>query len=142
MPCKDTTSRVTVYLDSDDRLTDFDFSKITCRKEIGGGTGYLAYCKGKSAEEILRLEFQESLDFLELETSEEQFFLYLEWDALRTSIAQYLGNDADIDGDKYQIASISSDEAGTTIVQVIRPPETMPNIVSCRKREQAKNIAG
>mgnify|MGYP000733469459 CR=1 FL=1 len=42
MPCKDTTSKVTVFLDANDRLVDYDFSKITCSKEIGGGDFFLA----------------------------------------------------------------------------------------------------
>lgn len=134
MPCKDTTSRVIVLLDQEDCLVDFDFSKISCNKEIGGGTGYLEYCKGKSIDEIMRLEFQEPLDFLAPESTEGQFFIYLEWDALRTSLAQYLGEVADIDQEKYQISSITSDEKGTTIVQVICPPEKIPDIISCKKR--------
>ena len=134
MPCKDTTSRVTVLLDQEDCLVDFNFSKISCNKEIGGGTGYLEYCKGKSIDEIMRLEFQEPLDFLAPESTEGQFFIYLEWDALRTSLAQYLGEVADIDQEKYQISSITSDEKGTTIVQVICPPEKIPDIISCKKR--------
>ncbi len=134
MPCKDTTSRVTVLLDQEGCLVDFDFSKISCNKEIGGGTGYLEYCKGKSIDEIMRLEFQELLDFLAPASTEDQFFIYLEWDALRTSLAQYLGEVADIDQEKYQISSITSDEKGTTIVQVICPPEKIPDIISCKKR--------
>ena len=134
MPCKDTTSRVTVLLDQEGCLVDFDFSKISCNKEIGGGTGYLEYCKGKSIDEIMRLEFQEPLDFLAPGSTEGQFFIYLEWDALRTSLAQYLGEVADIDQEKYQISSITSDEKGTTIVQVICPPEKIPDIISCKKR--------
>ena len=134
MPCKDTASKVAVFLDVEDRLIDFDFSKITCSKEIGGGTGYLEYCRGKSAEEIIQFNFQEPLESLMPETDEDQFFLYLEWDALRTSIAQYLGDISNIDQKRYQIASITCDEAGTTIVQVIRPPEKMPKVISCKKR--------
>ncbi|MDP6477101.1 MAG: iron-sulfur cluster assembly scaffold protein [Nitrospinaceae bacterium] len=134
MPCKDTTSRVTVLLDQEDCLVDFDFSKISCNKEISGGTGYLEYCKGKSIDEITRLEFQEPLEFLAPVSTEDQLFIYLEWDALRTSLAQYLGEVADIDQEKYQISSITSDEKGTTIVQVICPPEKMPDLISCKKR--------
>ena len=134
MPCKDTASKVTVFLDSEDRLLDFDFSKITCSKEIGGGTGYFQYCRGKSAEELTQLDFQKPLEFLNPKTSEDQFFLYLEWDALRTSIAQYLGDVTNIDQKRYQVASITCDDTGTTIVQVIRPPEKIPKIISCKKR--------
>ena len=139
MPCKDTAAKVTVFLDDKDQLLNFDFSKITCNKEIGGGTGYFEYCKGKSVEEIMRFDFEEPLEFLSPETSEDQFFLYLEWDALRTCIAQYLGDISNIDPNRYQVASITCDEGGTTIVQVIRPPEKMPKIISCKKRSQVKN---
>ncbi len=41
MPCKDTTAEITIHLDDNDCLIDFMFSKITCNKEIGGGTGFL-----------------------------------------------------------------------------------------------------
>ena len=142
MPCKDTASKVTVFLDVEDRLVDFDFSKIACSKEIGGGTGYIGYCKGKSTEEIMQIDFQEPLEFLNPETNEDQFFLYLEWDALRTSIAQYLGDTSNIDQNRYQVASITSDEVGTTIVQVIRPPKEMPKVISCKKRLQVNNGLG
>ena len=138
MPCKDTTSKVIVFLDNDDQLSGFDFSKITCSKEIGGGTGYLEYCKGRPAEEIIEVDFQEPLDFLNPKSEEDQFFLYLEWDALRTSIAQFLGNTSCVDQKRYQITSITRDEVGTTIVQVIHPPTEMPKIVSCKKRAQLK----
>ena len=135
MPCKDTTSKVTTFLDLEDRLIDFDFSKITCNKEIGGGTGYLDYCKGKSAEEILRLGFNEALDILKPKSTENQFLLYMEWDALHTSVAQFMGSEYDIDRKRYQIASISSDETGTTITQLMRPPDKMPKIISYKKQD-------
>ena len=136
MPCKDTTSKITVFLDNDDRLINFDFSKITCSKEIGGGTGYYEYSKGKLAEEIMQLSYQEAMESVKPITLEGQFFLYLEWDALRTSIAQYIGNYSDIDRNRYQVISINCDEAGTTIVQKIRPLEEMPKIISCKKMSQ------
>ena len=134
MPCKDTTAEITIHLDENDCLIDFTFSKITCNKEIGGGTGFLEYCRGKSAEEILRLEISELLDFFSLESDEDQFLLYMEWEALNAAIAQLLG--VSINNKRYQIASISCDESGTTINQVMSPLKEMPKIVSCLKREK------
>ncbi|MCH8157725.1 MAG: hypothetical protein IID18_08250, partial [Nitrospinae bacterium] len=64
---------------------------------------------------------------------------YLEWDALRTSIAQYIGKMDDIDSERYQIASIAHDENGITITQVIQPPSEIPKIVSCRQREKLED---
>ena len=136
MPCKDTTAEITIHLDGKDCLVNFEFSKITCNKEIGGGTGFLEYCRGKSSEEILDLEFNELLDFFAIESDEDQFLLYLEWEALQAAIAQLLG--VPINNKRYQIASISCDEGGTTINQVMFPLKEMPKVVSCFKRE--KNV--
>jgi len=134
MPCKDTTAEITIHLDENDCLIDFTFSKITCNKEIGGGTGFLEYCRGMPAEEILHLEISELLDFFSLESDEDQFLLYMEWEALNAAIAQLLG--VPINNKRYQIASISCDESGTTINQVMSPLKEMPKIVSCLKREK------
>ena len=134
MPCKDTTAEITIHLDENDCLIDFTFSKITCNKEIGGGTGFLEYCRGKHAEEIMRLEISVLLDFFPLESDENQFLLYMEWEALQAAIAQLLG--VSINNKRYQIASISCDESGTTINQVMSPLKKMPKIVSCIKREK------
>ena len=134
MPCKDTTAEITIQLDDKDCLVDFSFSKITCSKEIGGGTGYLEYCKGKSAEEILDLEINELLGFFCLESEEDQFLLYMEWEALHAAISQLLG--ISINNKRYQIASISCDENGTTINQIMSPLKEMPKVVSCLKREK------
>ena len=134
MPCKDTTAEITIHLDEKDCLIDFTFSKITCNKEIGGGTGFLEYCRGKTAEEILHLEISELLDFFSLESDEDQFLLYMEWEALNAAIGQLLG--VSINNKRYQIASISCDESGTTINQVMSPLKEMPKIVSCFKREK------
>ena len=134
MPCQDTTAEITIHLDENDCLIDFTFSKITCNKEIGGGTGFLEYCGGKPAEEILRLEISELLYFFSLESGEDQFLLYMEWEALQTAIAQLLG--ISIDNKRYQIASINCDESGTTITQVMSPLKEMPKIISCFKREK------
>ena len=134
MPCNDTTAEITIHLDENDCLIDFTFSKITCNKEIGGGTGFLEYCRGKAAEEILRLKISELLNFFSLESDEDQFLLYMEWEALQAAIAQLLG--VSINNKRYQIASISCDESGTTINQVMSPLKEMPKIVSCFKREK------
>ena len=134
MPCKDTTAEIIIHLDQDDCLIDFAFSKITCNKEIGGGTGFLEYCRGKPAEEILSLEISALLDFFSLESDEDQFLLYMEWEALQAAIAQLLG--ISINNKRYQIASISCEESGTTINQVMSPLKEMPKITSCFKREK------
>lgn len=134
MPCKDSSSLVKVKLDLEERLLDFDFSKITCSKEIGGGTGYMEYCSGKSAQEILTFDFNDLTRILGMQDPEDQFFLYLEWDALRTALCQYLGNEEEIDRERYQLSSIIHEIDFIEISQVIHPQQNMPKLVSCFKR--------
>jgi hypothetical protein len=134
MPCKDTSSVVKVKLDLNEHLLDFDFSKITCSKEIGGGTGYLEYCVGKSVEEILEIHFNELIQALGLDDPDDQFFLYLEWDALRTALCQYLGKEEEVDRERYQLVSIAHEQNFIEISQVIHPEQNMPKLVSCFKR--------
>ena len=134
MPCKDTSSMVKIKLDLEERLLDFDFSKITCSKEIGGGTGYMEYCAGKSVEEILAFHFSDLTRVLGLDDPDDQFFLYLEWDALRTALCQYLGNEEDVDRERYQLVSIAHEKDFVEISQVIHPEQNMPKLVSCFKR--------
>jgi len=134
MPCKDTKSIISVRIDALECLVDFDFSKDTCGKVIGGGTGYKEICLGKNIEDILKLDFPFVVDKLGTEGSEEQFLLYLEWDALRSTIAQYTGKEEDLSSKKHQIASIINDGDEIEIHQVIQPPEEMPKLVPCRVR--------
>lgn len=130
MPCKDTSSKIRVLLDAEERLLDFDYEKITCSKKIGG-TGFREYCIGRSIEEISRIDFNALLDIISFENTEDQFYLFLEWDAVRAAIAQYRGRGDELDQERYQLSSIVYDEGNVEICQVTRPPKDMPKIVSC-----------
>lgn len=132
MPCSDSSSSIALRLDNHERFLSFEFAKITCGKEITSHTDYNNYCRGKALKEILRISYREAVENLKAEEEEEQFILYLEWDALRSAVAQYLGiHDKDIDNDRCRIASIEHDEEGVGIVQVILPPKEMPKILPC-----------
>jgi hypothetical protein len=136
MPCKDTTSQITVVLDENDCLVSFVFSKLTCQKTVGGGTGFIEYCQGKSVDQITQLEFSDLVVELGLMNSEEQFLLYLEWDALGAALDQYQGSGVDVDQDRYQIATIAYESNRVEIRQMVASPEEMPKLVPCRKRVQ------
>ena len=135
MPCKDTTAQITVILDEKDCLVTFDFSKITCQKAIGGGTGFVDLCNGKHIDEVIQLEFSDLVVDLELTGSEEQFLLYLEWDALGAALNQYQGGFREVDTNRYQIATIAYESSQVEIRQMVASPKEMPKIIPCRKRE-------
>ena len=133
MPCSDSSSSIAIRLDQQERLVSFDFAKITCGRAITADTEYQKYCKGKTFEEILKLNFSETVKILNLQADEEkQYVLYLEWDALRSAIAQYLGIEVEgIDRERCKITSITHDQDGIEIAEVVFPPKEMPKILPC-----------
>ncbi len=134
MPCKDTTSSMVVILDGNDCMVSFDFSKLTCQKSVGGRTGFMEFCRGKPIGEVINLEFSDLAAGLKLTGSEEQFLLYLEWDALGAALNQYQGSRHEVDRDRYQIAIIAYESDQVEIRQMVVPPEEMPKLIPCRKR--------
>ena len=132
MPCKDTTSQINIVLDSNDHLLDFQYSKMTCNKEIGGGTGFREFCLGKAAHTLSELEFSDLTNDLNLQDTESQFLLYLEWSALGAALDQYQGRVAP--EERYQIATIAYEEDRVEIKQMVLAPKEMPKLIPCRKK--------
>ena len=135
MPCKDTTAQISVVLDEKDCLITFDFSKLTCQKAVGGKTGFVNLCRGKHIDKVIQLEFSDLVVDLGLPCSEEQFLLYLEWDALGAALKQYQGDYSKVDMDRYQIATIAYESGQVEIRQMVSSPKEMPKLIPCRKRE-------
>ena len=134
MPCKDTTSKINILLDDNDYLLNFEFSKMTCQKEVGGGTGFRDYCLGKSVGHLSELEFQDIYDHLELHDTESQFLLFIEWSALGAALDQYQGKLQPNDQGQYQIATIAYESDQVEIKQMVLAPSEMPKIIPCRKK--------
>ena len=136
MPCKDTTALMTVRVNHNDFLIDYDYAKMTCDKAIGNDQSFHQYCEGKPIQQILEWEFFRILQDLQLpeEESESQFLVYLEWSALRSALIQYLGRDDDVDTEHFEVASVEYNDQEVQIIQVIRPNTDMPKIQSCFKR--------
>ncbi len=135
MPCSDSSSGLNLRLDANENFLSFQFAKITCSSEISAQTGLSDFCKGKSLTEILDLEFQMLVSALGLnEDQERQFILYLELDALKAGIVQYLGiTDTKYDLDRCKITSIEHTEEYIEVALVILPPQELPKIISCSK---------
>lgn len=141
MPCNDSSSGLNIRLDLNERLVKFDFAKITCSREIAGNTGYSDYCRGQTLEEVLEHDYFTIADALKITSEEEEkrFILHLEWDALRSGIAQYLGLDhPSIDAERCRITSIEQTGEFIEIAQVILPPKEMPKILPCSLARDAR----
>lgn len=136
MPCEDTSSLMTVRVDHNDYLIDYDFIKMSCDKEVGYGNSFQKYCEGKTLQEILNMEFFSIIQQMDLgnEDTESQFLVYLEWSALRSAIIQYLGEDMDVDTEHFEVASVQYDDQKVLINQIIRPFTDKPKIKSCFQR--------
>jgi hypothetical protein len=143
MPCSDSSSGLNIFLDGSERLTKFEFAKITCSSEIAGNTGLSKFCAGKTLAEILDLDFHMIVSALGLNQEEEsQFIMYLELDALKAGISQYLGVDhPSADMDRCKIIAVEQEEDGSTeIAFMILPPKELPKILPCslNDREETK----
>ena len=138
MPCSDSSSGLNIRLNADERLESFQFAKITCSSEIGGNTGLSDFCKGKPLPEILELDFYMLRSALGLNSDEEaQFIMYLELDALKAGIAQYLGIEhPSVDADRCRITSIEHTGEYIEIAEVILPPKELPKILPCSLKDR------
>lgn len=134
MPCSDSSSSITIQLDSDENFISYQYAKITCGREIDGGTAYSKWLKGKTLTDILKITYHQAIEQLNIEEENEEarYILYLEWDALRSAIGLYLGvTDDDIDITRCLISSIEQTAIGIEINEVILPPKEMPKILPC-----------
>jgi len=119
-----------IRLDNQDRFLSFEFSKMTCGSLINGETGFQDYCQGKNIFEILDYNFSDLVSALRLEEEEQQYILYLEWDALRASLAAFFGIEKNnVDSERCLITSVQHDEDGITISEIILPPQDLPALV-------------
>ena len=132
MPCNDTTSRIIVWLDAHETLINFDFTKLSCAKVVGGGTVFMDRCVGHHIDDIIGLDFKQALSELGSDNEEENFFMYLEWDALSAALRSYMGEDIEADEeDRYKVASILHTEEGTKITLIIKALSSMPAEIAC-----------
>ncbi len=133
MPCSDSSSGLNIRLDLNERLVKFDFAKITCSSEIGGGKNLSQFCSGKTLEEVLDLDFRMLVSALNLNADEEaQFILYMELDALKSAIAQYWGIEHEgVDAERCRISSVEHGDEFIDIALVILPPKELPKILPC-----------
>jgi hypothetical protein len=138
MPCSDSSSGLNITLDArDECFIKFSFAKITCSSEITAKTGLSELCRGKSIQEILDLEFAMVASALGHQDEEVLFILYLELDALKAGMAQYLGvQHPSIDPDRCQISAIEYSEETIEICEVILPPKELPKILPCSLKDQ------
>ena len=110
----------------------FQFAKITCGSEIAGQTGFSKYLIGKTLDEILQVPYTKAVADLNLNDEEARFVLHLEWDALRAAVAQYLGRkEEEFDAERCKINSITHDDHGIEIAEIVLPPKDIPKIIAC-----------
>ena len=137
MPCSDSSSSLCILLDHDEKFISFEYAKITCGSEIDGGTGLSRLLFEQTLPDILALSFPEICRQLNCTKEESQFILYLEWDALRCALCEYLGlEDQNIDRERCKITNIEHHEKGIDVALVILPPKELPKIVPCSLREK------
>jgi hypothetical protein len=121
MGCDDTTSLIIVRVDLNELLIDYDYCKITCGREVNTNSVLLELFVGKPVSFITNSTLADVAKKLKLMSNEDQFLLYLEWDALRNAIFQYMGKELQGYSNRYQLAAISYEKNFVEIRQNILP---------------------
>ena len=71
---------------------------------------------------------------------EKQFILYLELEALKAGIVEYLGiTHLGVENDRCRVTSIEHTEDYIELALVILPPKELPKIISCGSAERTKS---
>ena len=136
MPCSDSSSNLYIKIDKEGHLISFDLSKLTCGCEVNTNTGFQQYCSNKKLEDMLEIKFENIASELGIESEEDKFMLYLEWDALRSAISQYLGCEReDVDKERCLITSVREEKDYIEIEEMILPPKDLPKIIPCHQKE-------
>ena len=140
MPCSDSSSSMVVHFDHDEKFIKFEYAKITCSSEIKGGTGLSDYLIGKNLNEILKIPYEKIIQDLQILEEEAQFVMYMELDALKSAIAEYLGSDDEfIDRGRCKITSVDYLENEVEVALVVLPPKDLPKILPCSLAERKEN---
>jgi len=130
MKCKYNTFYIKVLIDNDNRLIEYDSSMISCGLNKEFYLQFREYCKGKTIEEVLHMNYSQALLDLRIKSEEMQYMFYLQISALKSAIAQYLGSEnEEFDKDRCQIDAIKHNENGIEINGILLPPKALPEIV-------------
>ena len=135
MPCSDSSSGLNIRVDFEEKFLSFEFAKINCSSEISAQTGLSSFCRHKTLTDILELDFNMLVSFFNFnDNQEKQFILYLELEALKAGIAQYLGIDHPaFDAERCLITSLEHTGEYIEIASIILPPKELPKIIPCSK---------
>jgi len=133
MACPEKSSTITFRLDSSERFVSFEYHRSLCGQVLASRGTFSDYCRGKNLTEILRLEFEAVAQDIPTQDDEERFYLFLEWDALKCAVGQFLGVDEEgIDCSRCQPLSVKHDEAGLEVTELILPPQNLPDHTTCQ----------
>lgn len=126
MACENTTSSIVVRVDLNDTLIEYDYCKITCGRDVNANSQLLKLFVGKSISFITNSTLADVVNKLKMLSKDDQFLLFLEWDALRNAIFQYMGKELQGYSDRYQLAAITYETDFVEIRQNILPLTEMP----------------
>ncbi len=129
--CFKSPTIVTITLTADQNFVSFDFARSICDQSIKDNTAFENFCEGKGARQLLLMSFEEAAGTCSVSEEEDRFMLFLEWSALRSGLAQYLGEESeDFDKDRAEVISIEYDNSKIIIKELLLPPKKLPRVLN------------
>lgn len=127
MPCPDQTSLLKMKVSSDDTLIDYTYSKYTCGKPIGIGSGLKTLLAGKPARTVLDLSPRDAIRRLNLQSDEDQVLLMVEHEAVTAAVGFLYGVETPVTP-RYSINRMSQEPDHTEIDIDAAPLPTAPKV--------------
>ncbi len=125
MVCPKIPTKIQITLDPKNQLLSFCLQ----RSQQHSDHALQDYFKNKNIAEIIHSDYRSLARALNVTGEEEQFFLYMEWDALRCALAKYIGmEDPSIDSDRCFIEEVLHADTGSKISLIILPPQSLPQL--------------
>ena len=113
MPCNDITDRITLELDTSERLVHYQLMKRTCGAAVGGYSLIMPWLETQSsAQAILDAEAVDFLEKQEIRDETHEFLLLKHFFSVKNALEVLLGLDTGKREDKCAVDAIEYDEKG------------------------------
>jgi hypothetical protein len=93
MPCSDLTEQLTIVIDHQHKLLDYNLQKISCGKQIGANQSLLKLIQHKQLDEILASDLNFQLNENKVNSKNHEYLAQKHFQAILLGISAFWGQD-------------------------------------------------
>lgn len=130
MPCSDISDRLSILLDPEDHLLDYQLKKRTCGAPVGNESLLLEWVHGQSVESLLATPYQNFVEDKEFDGTAE-FLAWKHYRLLLNGLAAYTGEIEPNDQMSCTVVATDWSAHGAEIVIDIQSSLDADNVTPC-----------